>query len=65
MAMNFNFSYAQAHGGVTYLRYDDTNPETMQAVCVKDILEMVQWLGRYVLPSLSLSPFFLQGAGWY
>ena len=26
-AMNFNFRYAEVHGGYTYLRYDDTNPE--------------------------------------
>ena len=26
-AINFNFGYAKAHGGITYLRYDDTNPE--------------------------------------
>jgi hypothetical protein len=25
--MNFNFRYAELHGGYTYLRYDDTNPE--------------------------------------
>jgi len=26
-AININFGYAAAHGGVTMLRYDDTNPE--------------------------------------
>ena len=46
MAMNFSFSYAKAHGGVTYLRYDDTNPDTTHEVYVKDILEMVEWLGK-------------------
>jgi glutaminyl-tRNA synthetase len=25
-AMRFNFTIAQAYGGLTYLRYDDTNP---------------------------------------
>jgi len=25
--MNFNFRYAEAHGGHCYLRFDDTNPE--------------------------------------
>jgi len=25
--MNFNFRYAEVHGGITYLRFDDTNPE--------------------------------------
>lgn len=47
MAMNFSFSYAEAHGGETYLRYDDTNPETIQEVYVRDIAEMVDWLGKY------------------
>lgn len=47
MAMNFSFSYAKAHGGMTYLRYDDTNPETTQEVFVRDILEMVEWLGEF------------------
>lgn len=46
MAMNFSFSYAKAHGGVTYLRYDDTNPETTKEIYVRDILEMVKWLGK-------------------
>jgi glutaminyl-tRNA synthetase len=26
-AINISFGYAKAHGGITYLRYDDTNPE--------------------------------------
>ncbi len=26
-AINFNFAYARDRGGITYLRYDDTNPE--------------------------------------
>lgn len=46
MAMNFSFSYAKVHGGLTYLRYDDTNPETMEDIYVRDILEMVEWLGK-------------------
>lgn len=46
MAMNFNFNYAKVHGGKTYLRFDDTNPETIQDVYVKDIIEMVEWLGK-------------------
>ena len=46
MAMNFSFSYARMHGGVTYLRYDDTNPETMKDEYVRDTREMVEWLGE-------------------
>lgn len=26
-AINFNFAFARERGGITYLRYDDTNPE--------------------------------------
>lgn len=46
MAMNFSFNYARLHGGVTLLRYDDTNPETMKEEYVKGIREMVEWLGE-------------------
>jgi glutaminyl-tRNA synthetase len=44
-AINFNFGYAKAHDGVTYLRYDDTNPEKEEERFFKGILAMVQWLG--------------------
>lgn len=47
MAMHFSFNYAKVHGGMTYLRFDDTNPETAQEVYVKDVLEMVEWLGKH------------------
>ena len=36
----------QAHGGITYLRYDDTNPEKEEEKFFKSILEMVRWLGH-------------------
>eukprot|EP00117_Sycon_ciliatum_P049901 scpid45389/ scgid35306/ Probable glutamine--tRNA ligase; Glutaminyl-tRNA synthetase len=44
-AINFNFSYAKAHGGLCYLRYDDTNPEKEEERFFTAILEMVRWLG--------------------
>jgi len=44
-AINVNFGYAQAHGGVTYLRYDDTNPEAEEEKYFTSILETVKWLG--------------------
>ena len=37
----------QAHGGVCYLRYDDTNPERADERFTPQILEMVEWLGEY------------------
>ena len=44
-AINFSFSYAAAHGGITYLRYDDTNPEAEEAIYFDSIAESVKWLG--------------------
>lgn len=44
-AININFGYAKAHGGVCFLRYDDTNPEKEEEKFFVGILEMVQWLG--------------------
>ena len=36
----------QAHNGVCYLRYDDTNPEKEEEKFFRGILEMVEWLGK-------------------
>jgi len=44
-AININFGYAAAHGGVTMLRYDDTNPEKEEERFFTGILDMVTWLG--------------------
>ncbi|XP_066933052.1 glutamine--tRNA ligase-like [Clytia hemisphaerica] len=44
-AINFNFGYAKANNGITYLRYDDTNPEKEEERFFRGILEMVEWLG--------------------
>lgn len=44
-AINFNFNYAKAHGGYTYLRYDDTNPEAEKPIYYDAIREAVSWLG--------------------
>ena len=45
-AINFSFGYAKAHGGITYLRYDDTNPEKEDIRFITGIQEMVEWLGK-------------------
>jgi glutaminyl-tRNA synthetase len=45
-AINFNFGYAKAHGGITYLRYDDTNPEKEEEKFIRGIQEIVKWLGH-------------------
>ncbi|KAF7291050.1 Glutamine-tRNA ligase [Mycena chlorophos] len=44
-AIFVSFGYAAYHGGKTYLRYDDTNPEKEEAQYFESILEMVRWLG--------------------
>lgn len=44
-AINVNFGYAQAHKGVCFLRYDDTNPEAEEEIYFNSILETVKWLG--------------------
>lgn len=44
-AINFNFGYAKSHGGITYLRYDDTNPEAEEQRYYDAIKENVEWLG--------------------
>lgn len=49
MAINFSFGYAKAHGGITYLRYDDTNPEKEEERFIREIKEMVTWLGMTFL----------------
>ncbi|KRZ91860.1 putative glutamine--tRNA ligase [Trichinella sp. T8] len=44
-AINIDFGYAKAHGGICYLRYDDTNPEKEEERYFTAIREMVEWLG--------------------
>jgi glutamyl/glutaminyl-tRNA synthetase len=44
-AININFGYAKAHNGITFLRYDDTNPEKEEEKFFTGILDMVTWLG--------------------
>ena len=44
-SIRFNFSIAEDHGGVTYLRFDDTNPEKEDIEYIEGIIENVEWLG--------------------
>ncbi|XP_055351280.1 probable glutamine--tRNA ligase isoform X2 [Paramacrobiotus metropolitanus] len=44
-AINIDFGYAEANGGVCYLRYDDTNPEKEEEKFFTAIKDMVEWLG--------------------
>ena len=42
----FPASCLQAHEGICYLRYDDTNPEKEEERFIRGIQEMVEWLGE-------------------
>lgn len=44
-AIMVDFGYAKFHGGRTYLRFDDTNPEAEEGIYFQSILETVRWLG--------------------
>ena len=44
-SINIDFGYAAAFGGVTFLRYDDTNPEAEEERYFTSILETLEWLG--------------------
>lgn len=57
-AINFNFGFAKAMGGNTYLRYDDTNPEKEEEKFFTAILDMVQWLGYQPFKVTHASDYF-------
>lgn len=44
-AMRFSFTVASVHKGVTYLRFDDTNPEKENIEYIENIKENLKWLG--------------------
>lgn len=44
-AICINFGFAKYHGGITYLRMDDTNPEAEDEKYFVAIEDMVHWLG--------------------
>ena len=46
VAIHVPLTSPQALGGITYLRYDDTNPETEDERYIREIQEMVEWLGK-------------------
>lgn len=43
-SINFNFLLAKAYGGVTHMRFDDTNPSKEDIEYVNSILDDVRWL---------------------
>ncbi|KAI0983139.1 hypothetical protein GJ496_010035, partial [Pomphorhynchus laevis] len=44
-SINLNFGYAKEHNGITYLRFDDTNPEKEELRFFEGIINIVEWLG--------------------
>lgn len=44
-AINVDFGFAKFHNGITYLRFDDTNPEKGEQRFVDEIVRNVEWLG--------------------
>ncbi|KAL7667434.1 hypothetical protein ACOME3_010749 [Neoechinorhynchus agilis] len=44
-SINFNFGFARQCKGITYLRFDDTNPEKEELKFFIGIIDMVRWLG--------------------
>lgn len=44
-AIAVNFGFAKYHGGVCYLRFDDTNPEKEEEKYFTAIQDIITWLG--------------------
>ena len=44
-AIAINFGFAKYHGGICYLRYDDTNPAGEKQEYFESIRDIVSWLG--------------------
>lgn len=44
-AIAINFGFARYHGGICYLRFDDTNPEAEEDIYFTAIQEIIEWLG--------------------
>ena len=59
-----NFGLAQKYGGVTNLRYDDTNPTKEDTEYVDSIKEDIQWLGFHWEKELYASDYFDQLYRW-
>ncbi|KHJ34004.1 putative glutaminyl-trna synthetase [Erysiphe necator] len=44
-AIAINFGFAKFHGGICYLRFDDTNPEAEEEKYFIAIEKLIEWLG--------------------
>jgi len=59
-AMSLNFGYPKKLGGICYMRFDDTNPETEKQEYIDGILENVKWLGHKWYKITYASDYFPQ-----
>jgi glutaminyl-tRNA synthetase len=57
-AMRFNFTFAKENGGLTYLRYDDTNPCKENQEFIDNIRNCVEWLGYKPFKTTFASDYF-------
>ncbi|KAG0418005.1 putative glutamine--tRNA ligase, partial [Dictyocoela roeselum] len=59
-ALNLDFGYAEKYGGITYLRFDDTNPRNEKEEFYQKIIEDVEWLGFKPYKVTAASDYFDQ-----
>ncbi|RVD92540.1 glutaminyl-tRNA synthetase [Tubulinosema ratisbonensis] len=59
-AMALSFDYAQMYDGITFLRFDDTNPKNEEISFYHSIKEDVEWLGYKPHYITSSSTYFEQ-----
>ena len=59
-AMRFNFTVASENGGLTYLRFDDTNPVKENKEFIDNIKTCVDWLGYKPFKVTYASDYFQQ-----
>ncbi|NNF57977.1 MAG: glutamine--tRNA ligase/YqeY domain fusion protein [Rhodothermaceae bacterium] len=64
MTICLNFGLAQEFGGQTYLRFDDTNPETESEEYARALEEAVRWLGFEPVEVRYASDYFEQFYAW-
>ena len=57
-AIRFNFKVAEAYGGSTYLRFDDTNPCKENNEFIDHIKDIVSWLGFTPFKTTASSDYF-------
>jgi glutaminyl-tRNA synthetase len=63
-AICLNFGLAEDYGGVTYLRFDDTNPETEEERFVEAAIRDIEWLGFRPVEVRFASDYFPQLYAW-